>query len=103
MKRVTLEVEETVKYQSTVILNVPDELTDEELDRICTAWERHTYSIDELPYYLIGRMPEVAKHITLAEAVKRDLSSPTSSEVEIIEVDMETPHVVADTSEDHKI
>lgn len=75
MKKVTLQVQETLKYTREIEIEIPDEMTEEELQEHLNLMEKDEYLADAV-YVLKDEGITVLQY-------DDDLSSPDSGEVEV--------------------
>lgn len=77
MKKVTLYVQETLKYTRDVVVEVPDNMTDGQLEYLLDKVQSRAESVDDAVYALRDR------GINLCEPYDTDLDSPSHCEIEI--------------------
>jgi hypothetical protein len=77
MKKVTIEVQETLKYNREIECEIPDEMTETELDSLLGKMERDEFLGDAI-YVLKRAGIEVGEY-------DEDLDSPSYGEVEVLE------------------
>ncbi|MEC1177639.1 hypothetical protein P9B03_04010 [Metasolibacillus meyeri] len=85
MKKVTIEFIETLSYNREIIIEVPNDVTERELDKFLNAVERGADYAGDVPFLL-------AKHIQGAVIVDppcEDLDSPDRSEIEFQSFDID--------------
>lgn len=81
MKKYKLSIEETLKYNREMIIEVPDEMSESEFNKILDKVQRKTESADDISYAL------EKLNIEVIQDVDSDLSSPSYQEIEIEEYD----------------
>jgi hypothetical protein len=77
MKKVTIQVQETLKYDREIEVEIPDEMTETEFDRLCVAMER-VDSLSDALYVLKRNGIKVGQY-------DEDMNSPDFGEVEVLE------------------
>jgi hypothetical protein len=77
MKTVKIEVKETLEYTREIELELPDEMTKETFQNLCTKMENDEFLGDAI--YVLKRAGIVVG------AYDTDLDSPDSGEVEVVE------------------
>lgn len=82
MKKVTVEVMETLKYKREIEIEVPDEMTEQQLEFLFSKMERDEFLIDAV-YVLKEAGIKVGRY-------DDDLDSPDYGEVEVIEFNFES-------------
>jgi hypothetical protein len=78
MRKAKIEVEEKLVYRRTIYVNVPDDMSDSEIERILTRAEKEEFLSDFM--YVLD-----ANGIVAPDGFDDDLSSPWDSEVECLE------------------
>lgn len=88
MKRVVVEVEETVKYRRTIHMSIPEHVTEEEFDKLLTKVERsmEPLSASEVPIVISNHFPGSMEYKGNS---LDDFSSPSSTALEIESVDFD--------------
>jgi hypothetical protein len=82
--KVRLTIDETVRYQSTIIIEQPEDMTDDELEEILKKVERKCSrdgSVKDVAFFL-----KEEYGIDVLEVNDSFPDNPTDSEVEIIDV-----------------
>lgn len=86
MKQVVIEVEEVVKFQREIRIDVPDNVTEEEFDKVLSKVERmYQLSASDIPLVISSNIPGTVQYANDLE----DFSSPSSTEIEIESVDFD--------------
>lgn len=81
MKKVRLEVEEKLVYLRTIEVNVPDDMTDSEIEKLLNKAEKEEYLSDFM--YVLD-----ANNMEAPNGYDDDLSSPFESEVQCFEYEV---------------
>lgn len=79
MKTVKLSLEETLKYRREIVIEVPDSMTEKELEQLLNETTRKSEQSADVPYDIKKINPEVV----ITEFPDSDLDSPDRMEVEI--------------------
>ncbi|MCY8609908.1 hypothetical protein G3M81_12425 [Bacillus paralicheniformis] len=79
MKKVALSINETLKYQRSMVIEIPDELSDEKLDALLDNAEREAEAPGDIPL-LLGK---IAPDIKILESPDESDESPYDTEIEI--------------------
>lgn len=80
MKKIKLEIEETLIYQRSMLIEVPDDFSEEALEDILDEAEKTASSGQDVSYVLEKFKGEGVKVLDHADD---DLSSPYKAEIEI--------------------
>jgi hypothetical protein len=83
MKKVRISIEENLRYQREMIIEVPDDMTEDKLNTILDKSQRRAQSAGDIPYIV----ESLNKDIKIVECPDEDLSSPWDSEIEIDDFD----------------
>lgn len=78
MKKVKLEIEEKLVYRRTIEVNVPDDMTDSEIERVLNKAEKEEYLSDFM--YVLD-----ANSMEAPDGYDDSLDSPWVSEIECVE------------------
>lgn len=79
MKKINLSLEETFKYRREVVIELPDTITEKELERLISKAERESELASDVPHMIKRINPEVV----IVEYVDDDMDCPNDMEVEI--------------------
>lgn len=83
MKKVKITIEEKFRYNREIDVEVPDEMTDSDLEKLFDDCERyHADNADDVVRFL------VRKGIVLAGNIDTDMDCPDEMSVEITEYDV---------------
>lgn len=81
MKKVTMEIVETLKFRREITLEIPDEMTEEELEKLCVKMERNDHISDA-----IHDLKEAGAQVNDYDT---DYDSPEFGDVEVAEFHIE--------------
>lgn len=83
MKKVRILMEETLKYQRSIVIEVPDATLDVEIESLCREIERKADVASDASRILTRLGAKVVRH------PDENYDSPDSSDVEVDEYDVE--------------
>jgi hypothetical protein len=79
VKKVTLSIMETLKYQREMIIEVPDEMLEAELNGILDEVQRRAQHVDDIA----SLIQECVSDIKIIETPDSSTNSPYDTEIEI--------------------
>jgi hypothetical protein len=83
MKKVKISIQEILRYERKAIIEIPNDMSEDELNNIFNIAQRRADSAEDITY-IIDALDD---DIRILEHPDGDLSSPWDSEIEIDEFD----------------
>jgi hypothetical protein len=83
MKKVKLNIQETLKYQREMIIEVPDDMTDGKLNQYLDIAQRKSQAAIDIGYIL----EDLDDEINIIENPDEDMDSPWDSDIMIDDFD----------------
>ncbi|MCY9339802.1 hypothetical protein MOF28_15710 [Bacillus haynesii] len=79
MKKKAIKFEETLKYDRSMVIEVPNDMTEDELDQILERIECEAQSVGDIPFL-------INKDVKVVEAPDENSDSPSDTKIEIYDV-----------------
>lgn len=83
MKKVEISIQEILRYERKAIIEIPDDMSEDKLNKIFNIAQRRADSAEDITYIIDA----LDNDIKIVEHPDVDLSSPWDSEIEIDEFD----------------
>lgn len=84
MKKATLGIEETLRYKRSMVIEIPDEMTESELNNILDKVQAKADTASDIPYLI----EKLKVGIVIKKMPDTDTSSPSYTDTEIEELDI---------------
>jgi hypothetical protein len=83
MKKVRLSIEETLRFQRQMIIEIPDDMTEDKLNNILDKAQRKAQSSSDLPFII----EDLNDQISVFQAPDENIDSPWDTDIEIDDFD----------------
>jgi hypothetical protein len=83
MKKVRVSIQEILRYQRSMVIEIPDDMSEDKLNNILDKAQRKAQQAVDVMYIV----EDLSDDINVLEVPDEDMSSPWDSEVEIDDFD----------------
>jgi hypothetical protein len=83
MKKVRVSIQEVLRYQRQVIIEIPDDMSEDKLNNILDKCQRKAQAASDVPFII----EDLNDDINVLEIPDESMDSPWDSEVEIDDFD----------------